>query len=592
MTTASPARTEATTSSRHERRRARRDRSDRSEHGAPREERPRSRDKRSDAREARPSSGRPAHADHARAKPSAQRPHKAERPHEAERSHKAGKAVDLRAQMKLWLSAIDTTLTAIERTAWEVRALGDSARSLFERGQRDVVTPLRRKSDDLRTLPQRFTRLTSTGLVLGGVAAAYRLHTTKAAFMSEAGAAEAREALHTNSARSLYELSVRQGGAFLKLGQMLASRPDLLPAAYIRELEKLQDAAPPVAFADVRRVLESELGKPIEAVFARLEEAPLAAASIGQVHRAVLHDGRTVAVKVQRPNVDKLVALDMSLLEIFVRALAEKLPPLDFDTIIRETRAMIDAELDYRREADITAQVSAFFAGTPHTGAPSVVRELSSQRVLVTEFRAGEKITRRLDALARERDAGDAEAGRALTDLLSRVLESYARQVLEAGVFQADPHPGNLLADEAGNLTVLDFGCAKVLDATQRANLRALLKATLVKDFARMAEAMEQMGFRTESGTRAGLEAYARTALGQLATVSADGGFMNQLEMIAKVAEFGRFVESDPIAKLPEEFVMLGRVFGTLSGLFVHYRPEVSAVGRVLPVVMMALMAS
>jgi ubiquinone biosynthesis protein len=524
-----------------------------------------------------------------------ERPERSERPARPQRSERperrSATGAELRSQLKLWLSAIDTTLTAIERTAWEVRALGDSTRSLFERGQREVVTPMRKAGDDLRTLPQRFARLTSTGLVLGGVATAYRLHSTKAAFMSEARASEAHEALHASSAKSLYELSIRQGGAFLKLGQMLASRPDLLPAAYIRELEKLQDAAPPVAFADVRRVLEAELGQPIAALFAELCETPIAAASIGQVHRGVLHDGRVVAVKVQRPNVDKLVALDMSLLEVFVRALAEKLPPLDFDTIIRETRAMIDAELDYCREADITAQMSAFFAGTPNMGAPAVVRELSTQRVLVTEFRAGDKITRRLDALVARRDQGDSEAQAALTELLSRVLESYARQVLEAGVFQADPHPGNLLADEAGNLTVLDFGCAKVLEPAQRDNLRALLKATLVKDYARMAEAMERMGFRTASGTREGLEGYARAALGQLATVSADGGFVNQLEMIAKVAEFGRFVDSDPIAKLPEEFVMLGRVFGTLSGLFVHYRPDVSAVARVLPVVMVALMS-
>jgi len=383
---------------------------------------------------------------------------------------------------------------------------------------------------------------------------------------------------------------VRHGGAFLKLGQMLSSRPDLLPEAYVRELGKLQDAAPAVPFREIERALTRELGRPLSELFAEFEEAPVAAASIGQVHRATLLDGRKVAVKVQRPNIENLVQLDMELLEVFVRALAQGLPPLDFDTIIRETRDMISAELDYTREAELTAKLSAFFAGNPHIHVPAVISELSTKRVLVTAFMPGEKLTNVLDRMLTAREAGGADAQVQLTELLSRVLEAYARQVLEAGVFQADPHPGNLLADDAGNLTVLDFGCAKVLDMTQRANMLTLLRATVCRDIQGMASAMEAMGFKTQSGTREGLANYAKNALAQMALVKNEsGGFCSQLEMVSRIAEFGRFIDSDPIVKLPEEFVMLGRVFGTLSGLFVHYRPEVSATARVLPVVLSAL---
>ncbi|HEX6242895.1 MAG TPA: AarF/UbiB family protein, partial [Polyangiales bacterium] len=210
---------------------------------------------------------------------------------------------------------------------------------------------------------------------------------------------------------------------------------------------------------------------------------------------------------------------------------------------------------------------------------------------LVTHFVPGEKITRVLDRLAAQRALGDTAAQPRITALLAHVLESYARQVLEVGVFQADPHPGNLLADEQGNVTVLDFGCAKQLSDEERSRLLALLGAIVLRDSARMAEALEQLGFRTRSGTREGLVAYAKNALEQLALVSGDG-FRDQDELLTRVAAFGRFMHGDPIEQLPESFVMLGRVFGTLSGLFAHYRPDVSATARVLPIVLSALAGS
>ncbi|HEX6241128.1 MAG TPA: hypothetical protein VFZ61_09560, partial [Polyangiales bacterium] len=155
--------------------------------------------------------------------------------------------------VKSWLSAIDTTLKAIERSAWRARAYGDEARDTWQR---------------VSDWHARGTRLASSGLVLARVGAAYRLHTTKAAFVSESRAAEELDALHRDGARRLYQLSLSQGGAFLKLGQMLSSRPDLLPTAYVEELSKLQDAAPALPFAQIASALERELGRPLEQLFA------------------------------------------------------------------------------------------------------------------------------------------------------------------------------------------------------------------------------------------------------------------------------------------------------------------------------------
>ena len=182
---------------------------------------------------------------------------------------------------------------------------------------------------------------------------------------------------------------------------------------------------------------------------------------------------------------------------------------------------------------------------------------------------------------------------RAEFDLHETTIERlllWLRQVLEVGVFQADPHPGNLLADEAGNLTVLDFGCAKQLDDASKASLLGLLRGVVLRDVEAMADAMVDLGFRSKSGTREGLVKLSQVALTQMALVSGGSGdFCSQLELVSGIAELGRHIEGDPIVQLPEEFVMLGRVFGTLSGLFVHYRPDVSATSGVLPVVFSAL---
>ncbi len=492
---------------------------------------------------------------------------------------------DLRSQIKLWLQVVDALLTAIEQTAWQARSVGQAAQDAFMGAQGAfgrMADESKSVVQDLSRWPDKLLRLTSTGLVLTRLAAGYRLHTTKAAFLSRTRAARALEDLHRDSARRLYDLSVKHGGAFLKVGQMLSARPDLLPEVYVRELSKLQDSVPEVPFPAIMRVLEEELGRPLEEVFAAFDEQALAAASIGQVHKATLHDGREVAVKVQRPQIDELVALDLTLLEIFVRALSADLPPVDYDTIISETRAMIEAEL--------TQRVAAFFGDEGQIRAPKVVSELSTKRVLVTEFMPGEKITNVLDRFAEEQVQGDETAHARITDLLSRVLEAYTRQALDLGVFQADPHPGNLLADAEGNLVLLDFGCAKEVAVKQRARLVELAQAFVFKDDDGMADAMLAMGFETQRGGKEPLRAYAKVVLEQMGVVRARGGdWPNQAELMEQVALMARFIENDPMLRLPEEFVMLGRVFGTLSGLFLHYRPDVSAAARVMPLVLTAM---
>ena len=501
--------------------------------------------------------------------------------------------LDPRDQLKAWLKVLDAVLVAVESTAWQAREIGARTRDAVQGvqgGLGRVVAGGRAFANELSNWPERLKRITVTGFALTRIAASYRLHTTKAAFLSKARAARALDALHAVNAQRFYDLSIRQGGAFLKVGQMLSARPDLLPAAWVSELSRLQDQAPEVSFEDIKRVIERELNGPLEQHFERFDERPLAAASIGQVHRAALHDGREVAVKVQRPDIDELVALDMELLELFVRSLAEGLPPLDFDTIVAEVRDMIAAELDYPREAASTTRVASFFANDRAIHAPEIISEYSTARVITTTFMTGEKITTVLDRLREAREAGDESAQGKITRLLANVMEAYGRMILELGFFQADPHPGNLLASEDGDLVVLDFGCSREISLQKRRALLALVAAFMAHDVQAMALAMRGLDFETDSGSLAGLEQYAQLVLDELEKAKNKGGdWPSQADVLAHMTLMARAIEDDPISKLPAEFVMLGRVIGTLAGLFLHYRPDLGAETRLVPIVMQAM---
>ncbi|HJK91195.1 MAG TPA: AarF/UbiB family protein [Polyangiaceae bacterium LLY-WYZ-15_(1-7)] len=462
------------------------------------------------------------------------------------------------------LKALDAGLAAIERVAWELR---EAAQAAAESGA-EVMGATR----DARL---RGARLSRAGWMLTKVAASYRLHLTRRAFTSRASAARALPKLHTKNARRFRATSEELGGAFLKVGQMLSTRPDLVPAPWIAELSHLQDAAPPVPFDAIRAVLEEDLGAPLDERFADFDETPLAAASIGQVHRARTHDGREVAVKVQRPGIRTLVEADLRLLEHFLEALAPSLPPTDMDTIVREARAAVLRELDYDHERARMAELAAFLDAVDGVRAPTPFPELSGPRVITASFERGRKITAALDEWAAAREEGDLEAAARLSTALGRVLDAYLRQVLEAGVFQADPHPGNLLVDDAGEVVLLDFGCTQVLERPRRAAYLALFQAFLVNDEAGVEARLVELGFETRSGDSGTLRAFTEALLRDLrGAMAGEHQWPTQEELMAEAARLKTLSEDDPVETLPGDFIMLARVFATLGGLYAAYRPD------------------
>ncbi len=458
------------------------------------------------------------------------------------------------------LNKLDEWLTAVERAAWEARNVSDE---LVQAG------------GELKGWTRRGVRRSAIGWTLALVAGDYRLYGIYSAFLSREKAEEALARIHARCAKRVYRTSVEQMGAILKVGQLLSARRDLLPTSWIEELSRLQDQVPSEPFSHVREVVESELGAPLAERFAEFDEAPLAAASIGQVHRAVTLDGREVAVKVQRPGVGPQMAEDLDLLEGFVSAMKGMLPPSDYVSVMAELREMLSRELDYRQEARSMERVAGHFAGAAGVIVPRPIFELSGQRVLTMPLFGGRKIT---DAL----DDGDAALR---SRILSTLLEVYLKQILELGSFQADPHPGNFLVTDSGELVLLDFGCTRQMTEEARRGYLHLVRAFVTGDSACVAEWLERLGFCTRSGQPDTLLAFASALLDVFRRGTAEGAlrFPTKEELLEQSAGLFEAAQRDPITRVPGEFVMLARVFGTLGGMLSHYRPHIDYASAVLP---------
>ncbi|MEN9937037.1 MAG: hypothetical protein RLZZ387_3616 [Chloroflexota bacterium] len=278
------------------------------------------------------------------------------------------------------------------------------------------------------------------------------------------------------------------GPTFVKLGQMLSTRPDLLPPPWILELNKLQDTVPPFPYEVMAATVQAELGRPVEDVFRSLDREPLAAASLGQAHAAVLHDGAQVVVKVQRPDIEQLVAVDLAILAELA-ALAQERTELgrqyDLVELAWEFGATLRAELDYRREARNAERFRKNFIGNPNVKIPAVYWDLSGARVLTTERLFGVKINdiAGMDAMGLDRRT-----------LARNAVELILQEVFSDGFFQGDPHPGNLFAMERGVIGAVDFGQAVSLDREMTGNLMLLLAALTGGDTDGALRALQRLG--------------------------------------------------------------------------------------------------
>ncbi|MCQ4163268.1 ABC1 kinase family protein [Tahibacter harae] len=281
----------------------------------------------------------------------------------------------------------------------------------------------------------------------------------------------------------------RLGPAFIKIGQALSVRPDLLPLNHLKALQKLQDDVTPVPVADVRAVIERELGVRLSKIFPEFDDAPLAAASLAQVHAAVLRDGREVVVKVQRPGIADSMESDMTVLRGFAGAadrFTDQGRRIGFGDWIEEMAETLAEELDYRLEAANMRALAGQLADYPALFVPAPIADFSTRQVLTMDRVRGSKISQH---------PGLQRLEHPLADLARDLVRAYLDQIFVHRLVHADPHPGNLILC-GERLALIDAGMVLRLAPRMRDNLLALMQATVEGDSGRAAQLIERMGER------------------------------------------------------------------------------------------------
>jgi ubiquinone biosynthesis protein len=302
-------------------------------------------------------------------------------------------------------------------------------------------------------------------------------------------AGAATEAAETDGAARLRLALEALGPTFVKLGQLLSVQRDLLPPDQVRELEKLQEKVAPFPAVEATRIIEAELGQPLSNFFARFDETPMAAASIAQVHHAVLKDGTAVVVKVQRPGIEDVIKADLDIMFFIARLLEKHVPESRLYNpvgVVEELAENILRELDFLREADSAERFLDRLKNDPAVYVPRIVWPASSRRVLTMEHSPG----RRIDGA----HPPDHRQRRQIADSLMRLLLA---QIFENGFFHGDPHPGNIFVLDDGRLCFHDFGIIGRLSPRDQENLRQLFLAVIARDPEWLAETYLDMGGAT-----------------------------------------------------------------------------------------------
>lgn len=347
---------------------------------------------------------------------------------------------------------------------------------------------------------------------------------------------------HDAAAREIEQIALSLAGAFVKAAQVLGARADFLPAPFIDRLSQFHDAVPPRPFASLAPLVERDLGRPLDEVFATVEPEALAAASLAQVHRATLRDGSRVVLKIQYPEIHRIIPLDLGMLRRVVALVARVQRRIDLRSLVREVTRFIELELDFPREVESTERLARTLADVPEVVVPRVYRELCGERVIVLEYLEGIPVARTAELAA---------AGHPLPAVARRIGGLYGAMIFEHDFFHGDPHPGNLLVLPDGRIGLLDFGLCKELPPGFARLVAQMMVSAMIGDAPASLAAAEQLGFDVTAIRPEHLRSL------MLMTVGDSDGDAGLLEILGDTQ----------VRKIPEDFALVARTLVLLNGL-------------------------
>ena len=366
------------------------------------------------------------------------------------------------------------------------------------------------------------------------------------------------------------QTSLKLGVLMIKLGQFLSSRADLLPEQALSVLTSLQDEVPPESFDHVLRVIEGELNRPVEDVFSMIERKATAAASLGQVHKAVLAStGETVAIKVQRSNIDQLVAMDLSTLKFVIWVITKFFHSdfIDLWGMYREFRRTVYEEIDFVTEAANAKRFRDMFKDDRTIYIPHIYEEYITRRFLVLEWIDGIKINdyARLEALGINR-----------LEVAKRTVNAYFYQFFDAGFFHADPHPGNIFvkrdsAPEDPVIAFLDFGMVGSITKSMKKSMRDLFLSLVTQNAHLMVTSLVKLGFVGEGANLSSIERAMSLVLEQYMGMSL--GQMRNVDMSEVGQDVTNLLYGQPF-HIPAQFAFTGRAVSTLLGVSTGLSPD------------------
>lgn len=378
------------------------------------------------------------------------------------------------------------------------------------------------------------------------------------------------EAAQKSQANHLKKILTKLGPTYIKIGQALSTRPDLVPPVYLKELTDLQDQLPSFPNAIAFRFIEEELGKHPNEIYAEISEKPLAAASLGQVYQARLKTGEKVAVKVQRPDLEESINLDIAIMRKIARWLQENVARVRSDLIgiTNEFAGRIFEEMNYSQEGRNAEKFKEYYGGMAEIYVPSIYWEYTGRRVLTMEWLDGIKLTNLKEIAAKGIDA---------THLVEVGVECSLRQLLEYGFFHADPHPGNLLALDDGRLAYLDFGMMSMIKPYQRYGLIEAVVHLVNRDFESLATDYVKLDFLTEDTNLDPIIPALSTVFG-----NALGASVAELNFKSITDQMSGLMYEFPF-QVPAYYALIIRSMVTLEGIAIGVDPEFKVLSKAYP---------